>query len=103
MSFLVFCLFLFLPCTFITYVSILPVRYQECLRNCSLLEEQAARLQREASEAGEERTRAEGELGVEREWRLSLEQSVNKDRNRIAELQREVSQLRDVSVVSVLL
>lgn len=63
------------------------------------MENQAAKLQQESVEAGEERTRAEGELGVEREWRVSLEQSVNKDRNRIAELQRELTQLREVSVV----
>ncbi|XP_052121771.1 RUN and FYVE domain-containing protein 2 isoform X1 [Frankliniella occidentalis] len=76
----------------------LDEKYQECLKECNALEQQAAQLQREAAEAGEERTRAEGELGVEREWRTSLEQSVNKDRNRIAELQRELAQLRDVSV-----
>lgn len=69
------------------------------MKTCSALENQATRLQQETTEAGEERTRAEGELGVEREWRVSLEQSVNKDRNRIAELQRELTQLREVSVV----
>ncbi|XP_034230362.1 RUN and FYVE domain-containing protein 2-like isoform X1 [Thrips palmi] len=76
----------------------LDEKYQECLKTCSALENQAARLQQESAEAGEERTRAKGELGVEREWRVSLEQSVNKDRNRIAELQRELTQLREVSV-----
>ncbi|KAJ1521923.1 hypothetical protein ONE63_002259 [Megalurothrips usitatus] len=76
----------------------LDEKYQECLKTCNAFEQHAARLQQEASEAGEQRTRAEGELGVEREWRVSLEQSVNKDRNRIAELQRELTQLREVSV-----
>ena len=77
----------------------LLIRYQECLKDCNALEQRSKQLQLDAAEAGEERTRAEGELGVEREWRVSLEQAVNKDRNRIAELQRELTQLREVSVV----
>lgn len=47
----------------------------------------------------EQTSSAEGDLRVEREWRISLQETMKQDRERISKLQTEISQLKIIAQV----
>lgn len=54
----------------------------------------------QATQHEEQATNIEGDLRVEREWRLSLQDTMQQEREKISKLQAELSQLRAIAQVS---
>lgn len=59
-------------------------------------------IQQVASESEERSSGLEGELRVEREWRQNLQSTLVSDKEKIAKLQEEITQLQALSSVSVI-
>lgn len=54
----------------------------------------------QAAHHEEQATNVEGDLRVEREWRVSLQEAMQQERERISKMQGELSQLRLIAQVS---
>lgn len=64
-------------------------------------EQRRRELDVQAAQHEEQATNVEGDLKVEREWRVSLQETMQQDREKISQLQHELSQLRMVAQVSL--
>lgn len=53
----------------------------------------------QAAHHEEQTTNVEGDLKVEREWRMSLQESMQHDRERISTLQLELTHLKAIALV----
>lgn len=53
----------------------------------------------QAAQHEEQATNVEGDLKVEREWRISLQETMQQDRERISKLQTEINQLKIIAQV----
>lgn len=55
----------------------------------------------QAAHHEEQATNVEGDLKVEREWRVSLQESMQHDRERISTLQLELTHLKTIALVNM--
>lgn len=78
----------------------LPCRLKECEENRLTTEHARRSLQQQSLQVEEQATNVEEELKVEREWRISLQDTMQQDRDRIAKLMHENGQLKIVADVS---
>lgn len=78
-------------------------RYRESENEKVTIEQKRRELNIQASQHEEQATSIEGDLRVEREWRMSLQETMQQERERISKLQGELSQLRIIAQVSFFL
>lgn len=74
-------------------------RYRECENLRANFEQCSRKLEIQAVEKEEVVSNVQGDLLTEREWRTSLQETLETDRERIAQLQQELHQLRNLSKV----
>lgn len=77
-------------------------RYRECELSRANGEQRRRQLDMQAAVQEEQTSSVECDLRVEKEWRLSLQETVQSDREKISQLQHELSQLRLVAQVSLI-
>lgn len=75
-------------------------RYRESENEKISIEQKRRELNLQASQHEEQATSIEGDLRVEREWRMSLQETMQQERERTAKLQGELSQMRIIAQVS---
>lgn len=63
-------------------------------------EQRRRELDVQAAQHEEQANSVEGDLKVEREWRVNLQETMQKDRETISQLQHELSQLRLIAQVT---
>lgn len=66
-------------------------------------EENNKNLNQQISEKETRASAAEGDLKIEREWRVSLQETMVKDREKICQLNQELSSLKATATVSAIL
>lgn len=74
-------------------------RYRESENEKITIEQKRRELNIQASQHEEQANNIEGDLRVEREWRMSLQETMQQERERISKLQGELSQLRIIAQV----
>lgn len=74
-------------------------RYRESELNRVSVEQRKRELDKHAAAQEEQATSVESDLRVEKEWRQSLQETVQTDRDKIAQLQHELSQLKMIAQV----
>lgn len=74
-------------------------RYRESESNRATSELIRRELDVQVAQQEEQTSSAEGDLRVEREWRISLQDTMKQDRERISKLQTEISQLKIIAQV----
>jgi RUN and FYVE domain-containing protein 1 len=74
-------------------------RFRESESNRVTAELLRRELDVQAAQHEEQTTNVEGDLKVEREWRVSLQETMQQDRERISKLQTEISQLKIIAQV----
>lgn len=75
------------------------LRYRESESNRVLTEQRKREVDMQAAEVEEQATNVESDLKVEREWRISLQETMQQDRERISKLQIEIGQLKIIAQV----
>lgn len=75
-------------------------RYRESELNRATAEQRKRELDVQAAQHEEQANNVEGDLKVEREWRVSLQECIQLDREKISKLQHELSHLKAVAQVS---
>uniref|UniRef100_A0AAR5NXL0 RUN and FYVE domain-containing protein 2 n=1 Tax=Dendroctonus ponderosae TaxID=77166 RepID=A0AAR5NXL0_DENPD len=78
-------------------VHTLEVKLKECEENRLSTEHARRRLHQQTIQVEEQATNVEEDLKVEREWRMSLQDTMQQDRERIAKLMHENGQLKIVA------
>lgn len=76
-------------------------RYRECERFRIEAEHSRRDLDRQVVEREERVTCASDDLKVEREWRTSLQETVQKDRDKLAQMGQELAHLRQIATVQI--
>ena len=76
-------------------------RYRESESNRATAEHLRRELDVRAAQQEEQTSNVEGDLKVEREWRMSLQETMQQDRERISKLQTEISQLKIIAQVNI--
>lgn len=94
--FVCFICYFLLPFSFIYFLC----RYRESENEKVTIEQKRRELNLQASQHEEQATSIEGDLRVEREWRMSLQETMQQERERTAKLQGELSQMRIIAQVS---
>ncbi|XP_068909064.1 RUN and FYVE domain-containing protein 2 isoform X3 [Tenebrio molitor] len=75
----------------------LEIKFRESESNRVTAELLRRELDVQAAQHEEQTTNVEGDLKVEREWRVSLQETMQQDRERISKLQTEISQLKIIA------
>ncbi|XP_076265928.1 RUN and FYVE domain-containing protein 2 isoform X1 [Rhynchophorus ferrugineus] len=75
----------------------LEYKLRESENNRVTMEQARRELHMQAVQVEEQASSAEGDLKVEREWRISLQESMQQDREKISKLQHENSQLKIIA------
>lgn len=75
-------------------------RFRESESNRTTAELLRRELDVQAAQHEEQTSGVEGDLKVEREWRISLQETMQQDRERISKLQTEISQLKIIAQVN---
>ncbi|VEN55006.1 unnamed protein product [Callosobruchus maculatus] len=78
-------------------IQTLENKYRESESNRVLTEQQKREVDMQAAQVEEQAVSIEGDLKVEREWRMSLQDTMQQDREKISKLQIEISQLKTVA------
>lgn len=78
------------------------LRYKESESNRLTTEQKKREVDLQAAQVEEQATNIEGDLKVEREWRISLQDAMLQDREKISKLQIEIGQLKIVAQVKTL-
>lgn len=74
-------------------------RYRESESSRVTVEQLKREVDMQAAQVEEQATNFEGDLKVEREWRMSLQDTMQQDRERISKLQTEIGQLKIIAQV----
>lgn len=77
------------------------LRLKECEQKRLSMEQVKRDLHQQAAQVEEHSNTIEEDLKVEREWRMSLQETMQQDRERISKLQHENGQLKIIADVSV--
>lgn len=80
-------------------VNVELIRYRDCEMERLDIEQRRRELDVQAAHHEEQATNVEGDLKVEREWRISLQESMQHDRERISTLQLELTHLKAIALV----
>ncbi|XP_063244092.1 RUN and FYVE domain-containing protein 2 isoform X3 [Bacillus rossius redtenbacheri] len=72
-------------------------KHRQCESERLAAEESARKLGQQVAERESKAAGVEGDLRIEREWRASLQETMVKDRDRISQLNQELTQLRSVA------
>nr|CAD7578586.1 unnamed protein product [Timema californicum] len=72
-------------------------KYQKCEKELASAEESSRKMGQQVAEKEVKVSSVEGDLRIEREWRTSLQDTMVKDRDRISQLNQELSQLKSVA------
>ncbi|XP_015840686.1 protein RUFY3 isoform X4 [Tribolium castaneum] len=75
----------------------LELKFRESEANRATAEHLKRELDVQAAQHEEQTSNVEGDLKVEREWRISLQETMQQDRERISKLQTEISQLKIIA------
>ncbi|XP_030751670.1 RUN and FYVE domain-containing protein 2 isoform X2 [Sitophilus oryzae] len=78
-------------------VQTLETKLRDSENSRASIEQVKRELHMQAAQVEEQASNVEGDLKVEREWRMSLQESMQQDRERISKLQHENSQLRIIA------
>jgi hypothetical protein len=76
------------------------IRYKKCESERTAAEESSRKLGQQIAEKEVQNSSIEGDLRIEREWRISLQETMVKDRDKISQLHQELTQLKSVASVS---
>lgn len=77
-------------------------RYRESEKYRTNAEETKRELGKKVQETEEHVSNTEDDLRVEREWRISLQESLQEDREKISQLNAEILRLKAIAVVRIL-
>lgn len=75
-------------------------RYRDCEKSRIESEQNRRDLDRQVVEREERASSASDDLRVEREWRTSLQETVQKERDKISSMGQELAHLRQIATVS---
>lgn len=78
-------------------------RYRECESVRLVAERRRRELDLQAAHQEEQTNGIEEDLKVEREWRVSLQETMQQDREKISQLQHELTQLRLIAQVRIII